>query len=400
MVRLSASGRTGFLMLRAGLVAALLLLTATYVKADPIVVNCNQGQSLNQTIARLDRRIPVTVFVNGTCTEFVTVYGFEGLTLKGLPGATLQQPSTNPLNGLDIRLLSIGASQRITVDGFTMHSGASAVAGIGIGQNSIDVRLRNLTVDGTAIFGIEVYEGSQVSLARVTVRDPGFATVAALDVSDVHIEQCLFEHSTGASWHEGLLAASGHVTMQNTTIRNMQIGIDIGEHGSVDIGSFGTYYPVSASRDVVIDSPAGTNFQGAKVASGSALNMDDTKLRITNPGQQWGGNTAGVWVSDGSTLSDPNGNLAVSGSQGQGVFVSNDSHASLTGSSITGSNHGGLVVANLSTIAVGNAFTQVSGNGTDLFCDSKSVITGDSNIAGANTVSCGNLLPGDTEPIP
>jgi Right handed beta helix region len=390
-------------MLRVGLGAALLLMTATYVMADPIVVNCDQGQSLNQTIARLDRRFPATVFVQGTCTEYLTVYGFVGLTLKGFPGAVLQQPGTSSGNGLDIRVLSIGASQRITVDGFAIHSGASAVAGIGIGQNSIDVRLRNLTVDGAAVFGIEIYEGSQVSLARVTVRDPGFATVAALDVSDVHIEQCLFEHSTGTLWHEGLFVGSGHVTMQNTTIRNMQVGIEVGAHGSVDIQSSATYYPVSTNRDVVIDSPAGTNFDGVSVRSGSALNLGDTKLRITNPGQPWGGNTAGVWVSDGSTLNDPNGNLVVSGSHGQGVFVSNDSHASLTGSSITGSNHGGLVAANLSTIAVGtgtNPFSQVSGNGMDLFCDSKSVIAGGSNIAGASTVSCGNLLPGDTEPIP
>jgi hypothetical protein len=192
--------------------------------------------------------------------------------------------------------------------------------------------------------------------------------------------------------------------MQSTTIRNMQVGITVGSHGSVDIQSFNLYYPVSASPDVVIDSPAGTNFDGVSVQGGSALNVGNTKLRITNSGQPWGGNTAGVWVSDGSTLSDLSGNLVVSGSHGQGVFVSNNSHASLTGSSITGSNHGGLVVANLSTIAVGtwppNAFTQVSGNATDLFCDSKSVIAGRSNIAGASIVSCGNLLPGDTEPIP
>jgi hypothetical protein len=40
------------------------------------------------------------------------------------------------------------------------------------------------------------------------------------------------------------------------------------------------------------------------------------------------------------------------------------------------------------------------GNGTDLFCDSKSVITGGSAIAGASTDNCGNLLPSDTESIP
>ena len=44
--------------------------------------------------------------------------------------------------------------------------------------------------------------------------------------------------------------------------------------------------------------------------------------------------------------------------------------------------------------------TQITGNGTDLFCDSKSVITGRANIANATSVNCGNLLTGDTEPVP
>ncbi len=369
--------------------------------ADPIVVNCDQGQSLNSTLSRLERHTPLTVLVTGTCTEFVQVNGFEGLTLKGLPGATLQQPSTNPGNGLIIQVLLIEASSSITVDGFAIHSGPSAISDIGIGRGSNDVRLRNLTIDGPSVFGIEVFETSQVSLAHVTVRDSGFAGIAVLDVSDVHIESSLFENSTGASFRAGLLVGSGHVTMQTTTIRNMQQGISIGAKGSVDIQSFNSYFPISQPTDVVIENPAGTNFQGAKVESGSALNLGDTKLRITNPGRPFGGNTAGVWVTNGSTLSDPNGNLIVSGSQGQGIFVSDNSHASLTGSSITGSNHGGLVVANLSTVAVGTGpFTQISGNGTDLFCDSRSLITGAANIANATTVQCGNLLPGDTVPLP
>jgi hypothetical protein len=378
------------------------IVTGSGVMADPVVVNCDQGQSLNRTLSRLDKDSPATVLVKGTCTEFVRINGFEGLTLKGLPGATLQQPTTDPGNGLIIQVLLIEASRSITIDGFAIHSRASAFWDIGIGQNSIDVQLRNLTVDGPSGFGIFVYESSQVSLARVTARDPGFATVGVADVSDVHIESCLFENTTGAPFHEGLLVVSGHVTMQTTTIRNMQVGIDIGTHGSVDIQSFNTYFPLSVPTDVVIESPAGTNFSGVSVKSGSSLNLGDTKLRITNPGQPWGGNTAGVSVSDGSTLNG-GANLIISGSQGQGVFVSNNSHASLAGSSITGSGHGGLVVANLSTVAVGtgtNPLTQISGNGTDLFCDSKSLITGGANIANATSVQCGNLLTGDTVPLP
>ena len=190
--------------------------------------------------------------------------------------------------------------------------------------------------------------------------------------------------------------------MQSTTIRNFQIGIDITDHGSVDTQSFNTYFPVIANRDVVIDNPAGTNFDGIKVGRGSELTVGDTKLRITNAGQPWGSNSAAVWVTDGSTMADLAGNLIVTGSQGQSLFVSNNSHASLAGSSITGSNHGGLVVANLSTAAIeqGNSQTLFGGNATDVFCDAKSLITGAANFAGVPTVSCGNLLPGDTEPLP
>jgi len=369
--------------------------------ADPVVVNCDQGQSLNNTLSRLNKHFPATVLVKGTCTEFVQVNGFEGLTLKGLPGATLQQPNTNPGNGLIIHVLLIEASRSITIDGFAIHSGASALGDIGIGRNSIDVQLRNLTVDGASVFGIFVFESSQVSLAHVTARNPGFATVGVVDISDVHIESCLFENSTGAPWHAGLSVGSGHVTIQNTTIRNMQVGIDIGAMGSVDIQSFNSYFPVSTPNDVVIESPTGTNFYGVSVRDGSLLHLGDTKLRITNPGQPWGGNTAGVFVSDGGRLS-AGANLIISGSQGHGVLVSNNSHASLAGSSITGSGHGGLVAANLSTISVAtsNPLTLVGGNKTDLFCDSKSVITGSANLAGVPIVSCGNLLPGDTVPLP
>lgn len=383
-----------------------LLFAATWATANAtIVVDCDAGQSLNRTLAKMDKYTPATVQVKGTCTEYILVNGFDGLTLHGLQGATLLQPSTDPGNGLGINVLLIEASRSITISGLDVHSRSSAGAGIAIGQNSQDVRLRNLTIDGAGTFGIEVYESSQVSLARVTARDPGYATVGVYDVSDVHIEDCLFEHSTGAYWHAGVDVGSGHVTMHGTTIRNMQNGINIGASGSVDIVDYNSYYPLGGRTDVVIESPAGTNFCGVQVGNGSSLNVGNANLRIANPGQPWGGNTAGVCVSDGGTLNAVainGGKLFVSGSHGHGVFVSNNSHASLAASSITGSSHGGLVAVNLSTIAVGtsNPLTQISGNGTDIFCDSKSLISGGANIANAASVQCSNLLPGDYENLP
>jgi len=366
-----------------------------------ITVNCAVGQSLNGTLSRLPKLLPFTVFVKGTCTEYVTIDGFDGLTLKGAPGATLQQPATTPSNGLGVWVLSIGASRSVTVDGFAIHAGSSALGAIGIGQNSTDVRLRNLTIDGPAAFGIEIFEGSQVSLAGVTASDNGFAALAALDLSDVHIEQSTFEQTTGAGFHEGLSVGSGHVTVQSTTIRNMQVGIGISTHGSVDIQSFNTYFPVVRPNDVVIDNPAGNNFQGVALTRGT-LGIGDTKLRITNAGQPFGGSSAAISASEDSTLGDGNGNLVISGSRGQGIFVSNNSHATLAGSSITGGSHGGLVAVNLSTISVepGSSQTLVGGNLTDVFCDSRSLVTGATNFAGVPIVNCGNLLPGDTVPLP
>jgi hypothetical protein len=365
-----------------------------------ITVNCAAGQSLNGTLSRLPKLFPFTVFVKGTCTEYVTINGFDGLTLKGAPGPALQQPATTPSNGLGVWVLSIGASQSVTVDGLAIHSGASALGAVGIGQNSTDVRLRNLTIDGPATFGIEIFEGSQVSLAAVTASDSGFAAVAALDLSDVHIEQSSFEQTTGAGFHEGLFVGSGHATVQSTTIRNMQVGIGVSSHGSVDIQGFNTYFPVVRPNDVVIDNPAGNSFQGVALTRGT-LGIGDTKLRITNAGQPFGGSTAAISVSEDSTLSDGNGNLVISGSRGQGILVSNNSHATLTGSRVTGGGHGGLVVANLSTVSIGAGNQALfGGNATDVFCDSRSLVTDAANFAGVPSVNCGNLLTGDTEPLP
>jgi hypothetical protein len=373
--------------------------TVTTMMAAQIVVNCDAGQSLNRTLAQLDGRTRATIWVKGTCTEYVQIKGLDGITLNGFPGATLVQPATAPTN-LFIATLLIGTSRSVTVDGLTVRSPASGNSGIGIGQGSSDIRLRNLKVQGGGE-GIIIFENSQVSLAGVTARDAGYTPVGVYDTSDVHIENCLFDNSTENSYHVGIDVGSGHVTIRGTTIRNMQVGINIYDGGGVDVNNFNTYFPLTRRSDVVIDNPAGTNFNGVAVAEGSSLVLNSAILRIINPGQPWGGNTGGILVTNGSTL-NAYANLEVSGSKGSGVFVTNNSHASLAGSRITGGAHGGLVVANLSTIAVGSSSpgTEVSANGTDLFCDSKSLITGAAGIINASTVQCSNLVTGDSEPTP
>lgn len=379
----------------------LLALNTSAMMANSTVVNCDAGQSLNHALSNLNKETPATLLVQGTCTEYVVISGFEDLTLKGMQGSSLVQPSAVQHNGLLVFVLYVQASRSVTIDGLAIHSTPSAGAGIGIGQGSSDIRLRNLTIDGGAVFDVEVFERSQVSLAYVTARDPGYSPIGIYDVSDVHVEHCLFENTTGAAWHAGLDVGTGHVTMYATIIRNMQVGMNVGANGIVDIGAFDTYYALNGSTDVVIENSFGTNYWGAWIGSGGSLNVVSAKLRIPNPGQPYGGESAGVYVTGGGTL-NANANLIISGSHGQGVLVSNSSFVTLAGSSITGGSHGGLVVVNSSTVAVGQSspMTLVGGNAPDLFCDAKSQISGGSNLAGVPTVNCANVLPGDSVTLP
>ncbi len=380
-------------MMRFFALAALLVSANSAFAGQTRTVDCGAGQSLTLTLATLTKLQPATVTVKGTCTEYVLVDGFNDLTLTGVQGATLQQPSTPPPPAPAF-LLSIKASRSVSVTNLAFRSLPSVLSSIGIGGGSNEVLVRDVTTDG----GIFMYEASQVRLVRVTVNiTSGFAAIWALDKSDVHIIDGLLQSPANGNFNAGLFVGSGHVTVQGMTIRDMQQSININSGGDVDLVNF---EPTAEGIDVIVDNPSGTNFNGAVVSEGSLLNLSSAKLRINNAGQPYGGDTGAVFVTNGSTL-NAGPNLVVSNSKGQGVIVDNNSHAQLTGSSITGGAHGGLVVMNLSTAGVpfGNP-TIISGNGTDLFCDSKSRITGGANIANAITVSCNNLLPGTYENLP
>ncbi|HET9307862.1 MAG TPA: hypothetical protein VFO46_17720 [Candidatus Sulfotelmatobacter sp.] len=371
-----------------------LVSAASAQSARTVSVDCNNGQSLSATLAKLNKQIPVTVLVQGICTEFVTIDGFEGLTLKGQSGAVLQQPATNPLSNSYV--LSITGSRGITVFGLTVQSLPSIFSGIGIGKGSNEVLLQNVNVNGS--WGIVVNEESQVWLLNVNVTiSSGFAAISAFDKSDVHIAGGTLQRPSDNGFYAGVFVGSGHVTMQGMTIRDMQDGITIGTSGSVDLVDV----VANAPTDVTIDNPSGTNVNGAIVSDGSSLNVGSARLIIKNAGQTYGATTGAVFVTNNSTL-NAGSNLLVSNSQGQGLIVTNNSHATLAGSSITRSLHGGMVAANLSTIDVqpASSLTLVGGNAPDLFCDSNSFITGTANLAGVPTANCANLLSGNTVPLP
>jgi hypothetical protein len=319
--------------------------------------------------------------------------------LQGLAGAMLLQPTTRMGNQLG--LLFIGSSRSVTLDGLSIQADTVTVSAIAIGHGSTDIRLRHLNIQG-GTSGITIFEQSQVSIAYVTAQDPGFSALDVYDLSDVHVERSLFQDSTGALWHIGLFVGASHITMYGTTINNMQVGIQ-GYAGSIiDVVTFTTYYSTGGPTDVVIDNSAGTSYNGVTIDTGGSLNVVSAKLVIHKPGQTYGGTTGGVLISDGAAMTASNGNLVITGSNGQGVMALNNSHATLSGARVTGGSHGGLVATNLSSIDVsaGTTLSVVGGNSVDLFCDPGSTITGSVNLSGVPSAQCTNLLSGETVALP
>jgi len=379
---------------------SLSLAAAQETPSTPITVDCSKCQSLNQTLSKLKRQSAYTVSVNGTCTEFVQVVGFHNLVLKGLPGATLVQPSSGGGN-LANDTLYIQSSQSVQVEGFHLQASANGLPNIGIGHGSTDISLRSLDIQGGG-GGIIVFENSQVSVAYVHVKDTGYSTLAMYDSSDVHVEHCLFENTATDGWHQGISLGASHVTMYATTIRNMQQAIGAGANSIVDLVVYNTYYVTTGNTDVVIDSSAGLTFSGVNMVGGS-LNIYGAKLVINKSGQSWGGTTAGVNLDEGATMIANSGLLSIAGSLGQGIVAMNNSHATLFGANILHGTHAGLVAINNSSIDLSTNNTPpstISGNAVDLFCDSDSKITGTLNIAGSPTAQCTNLLSGETVPLP
>ena len=376
-------------------------IAAAQTASQSITVDCSKGQSLNSTLSKLNTQAPATVSVKGTCTEYVQVIGFESLTLKGTTGATLLQPSSGA-GTLFNSLLYIESSKSVTVQGFSIQADTVTVPAIGIGHSSSDIRLRNLNIQG-GTFGIITFENSQVSIAYVTAQNPGYATLGAYDLSDVHLERSLFESSTSGTWNVGMDVGGGsHITVYDTTISNMQVGINGHGGAIIDVEAFNTYYALGGPTDVTISNSSGTNYNGVFIDTGGSLNVQSAKLVINKPGQTYGNTTGGVLISDGASMNASNGNLVITGSNGQGVMVLNNSHATLIGATVTGGSHGGLVAANLSSIDVsaGTTLSAVSGNIMDLFCDPDSTITGSANLSGVHSSQCANLLSTETVSLP
>lgn len=162
---------------------AVAAMTASAYAQPPVTVNCAKGQKIADALnSHPSSAGALTLLVNGTCTEDVTISRFSGTTIQGNPTATLR-----PVHPTDTTI-TIGS--HVTLIDVTVISGVRAIAdgprgyvslensivkGPGIGVLVWDDSLLDVigsTIEATGQYGIQSSQGSTIFIHA----DPGKTT--------------------------------------------------------------------------------------------------------------------------------------------------------------------------------------------------------------------------------
>jgi len=91
-----------------------------------IKVDCNTVASISATLAHLAQigsTRDITVVVNGTCKENITISGFDHLVLKSFGQGTTLQDASNGSNTVAI----LSSFYDVTLEGFIINGGVTGV---------------------------------------------------------------------------------------------------------------------------------------------------------------------------------------------------------------------------------------------------------------------------------
>jgi len=224
-----------------------------------------------------------TIVVSGTCNENVLIRGFDHLTLKAKPGATI-----NDASGATGFVLDIEQSSDVTIEGFTINGGA-----IGIFCSRFSTcTINGNTVQGAASAGIQ-FVLSKGTLDTNTIQNHGGVGVAVLESSSVRtfggnlIQNCsagVYVDSKGSfgsfgdtvrdNGGNGIDIVHGFAILLGTTVTgNAGNGLSVTAHSSVDLES-GDIVTGNSASGVFIKDLSYVDFRGASTVTGNLSGLD------------------------------------------------------------------------------------------------------------------------------
>ena len=202
--------------------------------ATNITLNCSRGGSISATLASLENSGDtrgVTIFVNGTCRENITIFQFDHLTLVASPTATLQDASSGSapvvqiVSSYDARLIGfniIGGSQGVncTNDSFCslVQNRIQQASGVGVrfGRSRGVLSNNNIMNNGDA--GILGVNGSEILTGADTISNNGGEGIDLDSGSNLTAQSdTITGNTTGIGALSGSVIRATDVTIRNNS---------------------------------------------------------------------------------------------------------------------------------------------------------------------------------------
>jgi len=349
-------------------VAAAVMLAASWVvpataQAISYTVNCTVGETIGQALARGDARKPLTVYVRGTCSEYVHITRDE-VTLVGVPpGGAVSGPG-NEAPAIHIQ------ADRVFLQDLDVSGGASAVV-----------------VGGPFL----------ASMTRVVVHHPASGAAVIVRQGELGLDGCTLMNAAN-----GLQLGRGGSSrlIGGTEIRdNAGSGIYLSGNSTVVVGS-GTKILNNAQHGIQLEDGSQGGASGTEIAGNrSGVVATSSTLNLSGGNNIHDNREQGVVAQAGAEVLVTNNSIVANGANGiigymgaglvlrgndiagngqTGVYCRADCTLQISGAKIHHNAHHAVLVMLGSRAFFGEPVTTASGNGwVDLWCgDSETSVDG------------------------
>ena len=130
------------------LILVVLFLMSASAFAKDVAVDCGKkNKSISAELAKLPAQGPHTIWVSGECHEAVVIERRDDLTLVGMDGASIHDPT--PENPGDNNVVLISESSRIQLENLKIYGGSSGVVCVTFSScHFIDLEVAGAAFDG------------------------------------------------------------------------------------------------------------------------------------------------------------------------------------------------------------------------------------------------------------
>ena len=350
------------------IVAAAAMLAASWVvpataQAISYTVDCTVGETIGQALARGDARKPLTVYVRGTCNEYVHITRDE-VTLVGVPpGGAVSGPG-NEAPAIHIQ------ADRVFLQDLDVSGGASAVV-----------------VGGPFL----------ASMTRVVVHHPASGAAVIVRQGELGLDGCTLMNAANGLQ---LGRAGSSRLIGGTEIRdNAGSGIYLSGNSTVVVGS-GTKILNNAQHGMQLEDGSQGGASGTEIAGNrSGVQATSSTLNLSGGNNIHDNREQGVVVQAGAEALVTNNSIVANGANGiigymgaglvlrgndiagngqTGVYCRADCTLQISGANIHHNAHHAVLVMLGSRAFFNEPVTAATGNGwEDLWCgDSETSVDG------------------------